>query len=814
MPARAWIGPRPPVLRRMACAINEYIAPVNFITLHYLYFIGVCLVASGIFWGAATPAGSISYPDALLHCVSAMTLAGLNTLLLSTFNSFQQALLFVLMVMGSAILVSAVVVHVRRKAFDVRFHTALQAQARRQRAERDANPSPRRRLFLGRPPARPSSEGRGAPPAPFAFDAHEKSHEITAASPTAVEPPASGDASCATTHEPMPPAVSHDPPRPHVGGGAAARITFDPSSLAPSPSPSPAGPALSPRPRRRHHARLLSNLGVGASPRLIHPVRSLRAHRSSGGPATTTATTHPDAADGMLPSRARISRSSRLHLRHAERARIGGVEYKALSVLRVIVPLYFVAWQLLGAIGLGAYMAHNKADVARQNGVHPWWAGSFIAISAFNNCGLSLLDANMASGPGRVEAFAIPFDTSYYMLLTASILILAGNTCFPVFLRLIIWTLGRLLPYTPYADEWAEAVSFLLEHPRRCYTNLFPAPHTWWLLLSIVVLNAIDTVAFVVLNVGNARLAPAPARIRVLDGFAQAIAVRSAGFAVASIASLRIGSQLLYVLMMYISVFPVVITLRNSNVYEERSLGIYPGAHPPPRAGPRSSSASRSFVGRLKGRLTGRFTGASATATAAPSARARPPGVRPSYFVSQQLRAQLAHDLWWIVLAILFIVIIETGQFERDPVVFAAFNFIFEVWPSPIHYLESRSLTDPVEVVSAYGCVGLSTGLPDRAYSFCGSWHVLSKLILCAVMIRGRHRGLPVAIDRAVLLPGDDLRFAGDDEDEDGGGDDDAFSQSGTDRSSTVGGGGGGDGGGDGDGDGDGECDPERGEEV
>ena len=34
---------------------------------------------------------------------------------------------------------------------------------------------------------------------------------------------------------------------------------------------------------------------------------------------------------------------------------------------------------------------------------------------------------------------------------------------------------------------------------------------------------------------------------------------------------------------------------------------------------------------------------------------------------------------------------------------------------------------------------------------------MLSKLILCAVMIRGRHRGLPVAIDRAVLLPGEGL---------------------------------------------------------
>jgi len=63
-------------------------------------------------------------------------------------------------------------------------------------------------------------------------------------------------------------------------------------------------------------------------------------------------------------------------------------------------------------------------------------------------------------------------------------------------------------------------------------------------------------------------------------------------------------------------------------------------------------------------------------------------------------------------------------------------------------------------VVSAYGCVGISTGVPWSAYSFCGAWHIGSKLILVAVMLRGRHRGLPVAIDKAVLLPDETLAWA------------------------------------------------------
>lgn len=211
-----------------------------------------------------------------------------------------------------------------------------------------------------------------------------------------------------------------------------------------------------------------------------------------------------------------------------------------------------------------------------------------------------------------------------------------------------------------------------------------------------------------------------PSDVRVVDGLFQALAVRSGGFYVVPISQLRIGLLILYVIMMYISVYPVVITMRNSNVYEERSLGIYSDDESYEKA----TGGKSTLIGNLKRRMTNG-------------------GIKESrsYFVRQQLRGQLAHDLWWIVVAVLSITIVETGQFDRDPVSYSVFNVMFEV-------------------ISAYGCVGISVGLPNVAYSFCGGWHVLSKLILCAVMIRGRHRGLPVAIDRAVLLPGEHLTAA------------------------------------------------------
>jgi Trk-type K+ transport system membrane component len=296
--------------------------------------------------------------------------------------------------------------------------------------------------------------------------------------------------------------------------------------------------------------------------------------------------------------------------------------------------------------------------------------------------------------------------------------LLTGHS-YPVFLRLILWVMYRLCPNTPYYCDWKSTLRFTLDHPRRVYTNLFPSVPSWWLAVTLVTLNGTDWLAFEVLNFGNPTVASIPPASRVLDGLFQALAVRSGGFYIVPISSLRIGVQVLYVLMMYISVYPVVITMRNSNVYEERSLGIY-ADHSAEKE--KENDPELGTISRFKRTMAG-FKPTSGTS---------------SYFIRQQVRGQLAHDLSWLAIAVLLIVCIENSSFENDPVTFSVFNVVFEV-------------------VSGYGCVGISTGLPDQAYSLSGAWHVVSKLILCAVMLRGRHRGLPVAIDRAILLPSENL---------------------------------------------------------
>ena len=420
---------------------------------------------------------------------------------------------------------------------------------------------------------------------------------------------------------------------------------------------------------RRYHSRVMSGSGVGAHRMEAHPryarplsfgtndsaaVNDQEKHPSSSG-APSTIDKYLKTLNGY------IGRNSQFHnLSDAERRKLGGIEYDAICLLSWLVPTYFILLQLLGALGVGAWLTVNNPSVTRTNGLNPFWTGAFFAISAFNNSGMALLDIN-----------AIALQKSYYCLLTLSFLILAGNTAFPPFLRLTLWSMKKLCPSDSKSVTWQKRrriLTFILDHPRRVYTNLFPSQQTWWLVMTLVVLNGTDWIAFEVLNIGNPTTDAIPPHYRVLDGLFQAFAVRSGGFYVVGISGLRSGLLVLYVLMMYVSALPVTMTIRNTNVYEERSLGIFAEDTSVTPGGEQQPSGSRKpgFIGGLRRAMTANTT------------KSRHKAWDRQDFLRQQLRGQLGHDLWWIALAVLFITMIETGQFERDPVVFATFNVIFE----------------------------------------------------------------------------------------------------------------------------------------
>jgi hypothetical protein len=183
--------------------------------------------------------------------------------------------------------------------------------------------------------------------------------------------------------------------------------------------------------------------------------------------------------------------------------------------------------------------------------------------------------------------------------------------------------------------------------------------------------------------------------VRVIDGLFQAASVRTAGFSCINISELHPAVPVLYIIMMYISVFPIAISIRRTNVYEEKSLGVY--------------HDRRDDEDDLGGHDTGALS-----------------------YVGTHLRRQLSFDLWFVFLGYFILAISEGPKIQKGT--FNMFSVLFEI-------------------VSAYGTVGLSMGSTVSDASLCSQFSVVGKLVIVAMEIRGRHRGLPYGLDRAVLLP-------------------------------------------------------------
>lgn len=461
--------------------MRKYLPPLNFITIHYAYFIIVCLISSVIFWRSSDVASPVSYTDSLFLVVSAMTEAGLNTVNLSALTTWQQTILFLLIMLGSTIWVSMWTVLARKHVFEKRFDDIVRIEYARKLSQRGSG------ISLTLPKLRKAISFRKAQTVP---------------APDQILP---------------------------AMGSRALENRVDPQSQVAKAMP---------RPRR---ALSLPDLDPAEPPGPDNTDRHIffvdTPHRAEDSSATSTGTSYfsqnrPTRRNGVpktpadqdrvelsirhfLGSRS-SSRNGQFHsLTSEERENLGGCEYRALKALAVLVPLYFFLWQFLGCVALGAWINNYMPDTAKANGINPWWLGIFNGVSAFNNSGMSLLDANM-----------IPFQNAYFVLITMGLMILAGNTAYPLFLRLIVWTGLKLLKAVTSDDAYDDlkaTLEFILKYPRRVYTNLFPSRPTWWLFFMLTCLNSIDWVAFEIMNIGNPVIESIPTGSRILDGLFQAL---------------------------------------------------------------------------------------------------------------------------------------------------------------------------------------------------------------------------------------------------------------------------------------------------
>ncbi|KAG8770568.1 low affinity potassium transporter [Ceratobasidium sp. 428] len=121
-----------------------------------------------------------------------------------------------------------------------------------------------------------------------------------------------------------------------------------------------------------------------------------------------------------------VGRNSQFHdLSQEEQEELGGVEYRALTALLWIIAGYHFGIQLIAFIIIAPYSTLSKwAPVFSEQQhrfVPPAWFAAFQVASAYTNAGLSLVDQSM-----------VPFQTAYPMIFPMFILVLAGNTAFPI----------------------------------------------------------------------------------------------------------------------------------------------------------------------------------------------------------------------------------------------------------------------------------------------------------------------------------------------------------------------------------------------
>eukprot|EP00929_Paragymnodinium_shiwhaense_P074428 TRINITY_DN38091_c0_g1_i1.p1 TRINITY_DN38091_c0_g1~~TRINITY_DN38091_c0_g1_i1.p1 ORF type:complete len:638 (+),score=45.51 TRINITY_DN38091_c0_g1_i1:98-2011(+) len=414
----------------------------------------------------------------------------------------------------------------------------------------------------------------------------------------------------------------------------------------------------------------------------------------------------------MLLSIVPVLLRRRPHRHHGEGAerRYGGAafvglpttksdEQIGLKVVLATVLCYYVGCQLLGWLALALVLKQPEDAMSDCDG---WlgceggkaWPALFLATSAFHNAGLVTLPAGL------------PLDSSKNatpVLVIVMLLILLGNTFFPIALRNII-----RLQYvcTPRGRRFRRVLRLLLKYPRTCYTHLFPDYATSWLsiitplivIVQILALSLVDFWAEPGSGVGVTQIMEGltwPQRI--LATIFQSVSTRTAGFSVLSLDLLSPTSAFVLSVCMWVSVCPVVVVMRSTT----RTAG---------------RASSQLALGRML------------------EVEQRE---KDKEEMQQQLSSFMSENS--VLLLVLFFLVLlgeehsHTGGSQVD---------------DSGEVVEDRFLRILFEFASAYGTVGLS--MSSKPWSASGAWCPTSQLCLMVVMLLGRLRGLPESIDPTV----------------------------------------------------------------
>lgn len=362
--------------------IRKNLFELNFYRFHLAYFIVFILIGSLFVWLLPGGGYNISYINALSLCSSAMTTTGLNTVDLGDLSTGQQVILVILMLIGNQIFTGSFSVWIRRYYFRRKFQEIVKLAKSKHCSLQEAEDEEARQHEKDEvEPSPDSSSGNGAEQ-----DSGSDSHS-----------PENQDA-----HQQVGTEESNDEEK-EQDEADKSKALID-HSLS-------------------HHK------GLGSFPNPFE-IEALKFPLKWINPSTKSA----DALNhDYLSFTPVIKRNSHFHgLSQAEEEELGGVEYAALEFLNWLLPLYLIGWMMLGITILAPWATYTNINTVikedQPGNLNSSWFASFLVVSALVNCGFDSLNSSFSELNGE-----------YLIILATIVLLLAGNTLFPVFLRFFIW---------------------------------------------------------------------------------------------------------------------------------------------------------------------------------------------------------------------------------------------------------------------------------------------------------------------------------------------------------------------------------------
>lgn len=380
---------------------------------------------------------------------------------------------------------------------------------------------------------------------------------------------------------------------------------------------------------------------------------------------------------------------------------------EGLMAVAVLTAAYTLFWHIITPCAL--YSSLHRAHLAGRDpllweqlgarGINLGWLCLFMSTSAFNNVGLSILSNSTAEFADNTPA-----------LLTLCAAILAGNTAWPPALRFMLRCVAALGARAPWLvrPSWRRGCRYALHDPQRVYHLLFPARETWALFTALMATNLVQLAVVLGSSASSSALRPpgSPVSHAGYSAFFVVVNTRSAGFTSFDLNALAPVCLVVFALAMWWSPFPLVAVWSHARAPQgtlTQFIAPDPHALRPPGAAPLPRAASKRYT--LDFPVLRQFT-----------------------------KMYLLRHGVWICLAFIAI---------------AAADGILLVPSTPGGAPPTSLFAFMFEVLSAYGCNGMSLGWPGESftYSLCAKFTAFSKLVIIFMMHLGRHRSMPRKVD-------------------------------------------------------------------